>query len=78
MAHKKRNRSELRIKLDIWKAIVNTPSDKPIINMLEKVTWFMYSGSRNRKGKPKIRPKSKVTIANRIAQKSSNSWLYLK
>jgi hypothetical protein len=67
-----------KIKVVIFQLIIKMPTANPTMAVLIAVTSPKYSGARNRESAPKVRIKFPVTVANKIYQKTRNTWYFRK
>jgi hypothetical protein len=66
------------MKVVMFQHIIKTPMAIPIIAQLMELTLPRYSGARNKASAPKLFIKELATTLNRITQKISSTWYFLK
>ena len=67
-----------RMKVEIFQLMMNIPIDIPTIAELIELTFPRYSGARKSESAPKVFIKLPFTVLNKMNQKTSNTWYFLK
>ena len=67
-----------RMKVEIFQLMMNIPIDIPTIAELMELTLPRYSGARKSESAPKVFIKLPFTVLNKMNQKTSNTWYFLK
>src|SRR5690349_3055919 len=67
-----------KIKVVMFQHMMNTPTNRPSMAVLNALTSPRYSGARNKALAPKDFIKEPLTTANKTTQNTNRIWYFLK